>query len=438
MKNYILDTNVLLYDAQALFKFGQNNVIIPIPVLEEIDHFKKEVSEIGRSARQTSRYIDNLRRQASVASGVRLDNGGMLFVRLSTGSAMRRLPDELRDRSSDNFILAIALDVKEHSPDIPTIFVSKDINLRIKADAIGLDVEDYESDKVDIEELYSGSRELVIDQSSLSRFKEKGVLEISEEFYPYQYVTLYSDTDRQTFAYGKYDPVRNAIVRLITEERPGQWRISPKNREQIFAMDALMNDEVQLVTLVGKAGTGKTLLAVAAALYKTVDENVYSRILVSRPTLPLGKDIGFLPGTVEEKLTPWMYPIVDNVELLMRKDSRSSRHIRGFRELMDMGILIIEPLTFIRGRSIHSQYLIIDEAQNLTPHEIKTIITRVGEGTKIVVTGDPYQIDNPYIDSSSNGLTYVVERMKAQDISAHVYFSKGERSKLSELAANLL
>ncbi|NLG19354.1 MAG: PhoH family protein [Fibrobacter sp.] len=438
MKNYILDTNVLLYDAQALFKFGQNNVIIPIPVLEEIDHFKKDVSEIGRSARQTSRYIDNLRRQASVASGVRLDNGGMLFVRLSTGSAMRRLPDELRDRSSDNFILAIALDVKEHSPDIPTIFVSKDINLRIKADALGLDVEDYESDKVDIEELYSGCRELVIDQSSLSRFKEKGVLEISEEFYPYQYVTLYSDSDRQTFAYGKYDPFRNAIVRLITEERQGQWRISPKNREQIFAMDALMNDEVQLVTLVGKAGTGKTLLAVAAALYKTVDENVYSRILVSRPTLPLGKDIGFLPGTVEEKLTPWMYPIVDNVELLMRKDSRSSRHIRGFRELMDMGILIIEPLTFIRGRSIHSQYLIIDEAQNLTPHEIKTIITRVGEGTKIVVTGDPYQIDNPYIDSSSNGLTYVVERMKAQDISAHVYFSKGERSKLSELAANLL
>jgi PhoH-like ATPase len=200
----------------------------------------------------------------------------------------------------------------------------------------------------------------------------------------------------------------------------------------------LLHDGIQLVTLVGKAGTGKTLLAVAASIYKTVDENVYNRVLVSRPTLPMGKDIGYLPGTVEEKLTPWMYPIADNVELIMRKDNRSSRHIRGFRELVEMGILVIEPLTYIRGRSIHNQYLIIDEAQNLTPHEIKTIITRVGDGTKIIVTGDPYQIDNPYIDSSSNGLAYLVERFKEQTISAHITFTKGERSRLSELAANLL
>jgi PhoH-like ATPase len=189
---------------------------------------------------------------------------------------------------------------------------------------------------------------------------------------------------------------------------------------------------------VGIAGTGKTLLAVAASLYKTVDENVYTRILVARPTLPMGKDIGFLPGTVEEKLTPWMLPIADNVDLIMRQGVRTGRAIRGFKELMDMGILVIEPLTYIRGRSIHQQFLIIDEAQNLTPHEIKTIITRVGEGTKIVVTGDPYQIDNPYIDSSSNGLTYLVERMKEQDITAHMTFTKGERSRLSELAATLL
>ena len=200
-------------------------------------------------------------------------------------------------------------------------------------------------------------------------------------------------------------------------------------------MDALLNDSIGLVTLVGKAGTGKTLLAVAASLFKTVDENRYTRVLVSRPTLPMGKDIGFLPGTVEEKLTPWMYPIADNVELIMRKESRTGRHIRGFRELVDMGILVIEPLTYIRGRSIHNQYLIVDEAQNLTPHEIKTIITRVGEGTKIIVTGDPYQIDNPYIDSSSNGLSYLVERFKEQTISAHVTFSKGERdTRLSGLA----
>jgi PhoH-like ATPase len=433
-----LDTTVLLYDAQAMFRFNVNNVIIPITVLEDVDHFKKDISEIGRSARQTSRYLDEMRKQSSVATGVKLENGGTLFVKISSGATLRRLPDELRDRNRDNMILAIALDVKEHAGSIPTIFVSKDINLRIKADALGLDVEDYESEKVDIEELYSGSKEIRTDSHAIVQFKERGILEIDDELYPHQYITLVNKSDPTQFIYGRYDATKNAIVRIISENREGGWRIRPKNREQIFAMDALLNDDIQLVTLVGKAGTGKTLLAVAASLYKTVDENVYSRILVSRPTLPMGKDIGFLPGTIEEKLTPWMYPIVDNVELIMRKDSRANRTIRGFKELVDMGILVIEPLTYIRGRSIHNQYLILDEAQNLTPHEMKTIITRVGEGTKIVVTGDPYQIDNPYIDSSSNGLTYVVERFKAQSISAHVTFTKGERSKLSELAANLL
>ncbi len=437
MKNYILDTNVLLYDAQALFKFGKNNVIIPIPVIEEVDHFKKDVTETGRSARQASRYLDELRQKGSVTSGIRLDNGGLLYVKMSTGSVMQRLPEELQDRNNDNLILAIALEVRDSSSEIPTVFVSKDINLRIKADALGLDVEDYESDKVDIEELYSGHCEITVENEMISRFREKGFLKIEQRLYPHQFVALFS-ADRQECVLGRYDGTQDAIVKVISEERSGIWRISPRNREQVFAMDALLNDDIQLVTLVGKAGTGKTLLAVAASLYKTVDENVYSRVLVSRPTLPMGKDIGFLPGTVEEKLTPWMYPIVDNVELIMRKDNRSSRHLRGYRELVEMGILVIEPLTYIRGRSIHSQYLIIDEAQNLTPHEIKTIVTRVGEGTKIVVTGDPYQIDNPYIDSSSNGLTYVVEKFKNQEIAAHITFTKGERSRLSELAANLL
>lgn len=438
MKNYILDTTVLLYDAQAMFRFNENNVIIPITVIEDIDHFKKDVSEIGRSARQTSRYLDELRQQASVSAGIKLDNGGTLYVKISSGATLRRLPDELRDKNRDNMILAIALDVKEHAGSIPTIFVSKDINLRIKADALGLDVEDYESEKVDIQELYSGIKDVRVDYQQLVHFKEKGIIDLKEELYPHQYVTIINNSDPSQIALGRYDSARNAIVRIASESKEGLWRINPKNREQIFAMDALMNDDIQLVTLVGKAGTGKTLLAVAASLYKTVDENVYSRILVSRPTLPMGKDIGFLPGTVEEKLTPWMYPIVDNVELIMRNDHRASRNIRGFRELVEMGILVIEPLTYIRGRSIHNQYLILDEAQNLTPHEIKTIITRVGEGTKIVVTGDPYQIDNPYIDSSSNGLTYVVERFKSQEVSAHITFTKGERSRLSELAANLL
>lgn len=438
MKNYVLDTTILLYDAQAIYNFGKSNVIIPIPVIEAIDHFKRDISEIGRSARQASRILDTLRQIAPVTSGIQLDNGGKLYVRISSGSATQRLPDELRDRNRDNLILAIALDVKEHSNGVPTIFVSKDINLRIKADALGLIVQDYESDKIDIEELYSGFRVLDVTPSDIRQFKETGALQVETELYPNQYISLQVKSDSQLVALGRYDAVQKRVLRLSNEGKDGMWRIAPRNTEQICAMDALLNDDIQLVTLVGKAGTGKTLLAVAASLFKTVDENIYSRILVSRPTLPMGKDIGFLPGTIEEKLTPWMYPIVDNVELIMRKDNRSSRHIRGFKELVDMGILVIEPLTYIRGRSIHNQYLILDEAQNLTPHEIKTIITRVGDGTKIVVTGDPYQIDNPYIDSSSNGLTYVVERFKNQEIAAHVTFTKGERSKLSELAANLL
>jgi PhoH-like ATPase len=437
-KNYVLDTTVLLYEPQAMFKFGVNNVIIPITVIEDIDHFKKDQNETGRNARQTSRYLDELRRKDSVVKGIGLDNGGTLFVRTGSGAMAQRMPDALREGTRDNRILAIALDVLHQSKDIPTIFVSKDLNLRIKADALGLDVEDYESDKVDIEELYSGCRDLVVERGAVQTFREKGTVEAVEGLFPNQYVTIITKDDPSQTAVARYDAERKALVRLLSENFKEAWRVTPRNREQVFAMDALLNDNIQLVTLVGKAGTGKTLLAVAASLYKTVDENMYTRVLVSRPTLPMGKDIGFLPGTVEEKLMPWMYPIADNVELIMRKDSRAGRQARGFRELVDMGILIIEPLTYIRGRSIHNQYLIIDEAQNLTPHEIKTIITRVGDGTKIVVTGDPYQIDNPYIDSSSNGLTYVVERFKEQPIAAHLTFTKGERSRLSELAANLL
>jgi len=437
-KNYVLDTTVLLYEAQAMFKFGANNVIIPITVIEDIDHFKKDQNETGRNARQTSRFLDDLRQQGSVVKGIALENGGVLSVRTGSGAMLQRMPDILREGTRENRVLALALDVKQHAQGLPTILVSKDLNLRVKADALGIDVEDYESDKVDIEELYSGCRDLTVGGSVIKAFREKGTVAVEEKFFPHQYVTLVAEDDPGQTAQARFDPEKKALVRLLSENTRDQWRITPRNREQLFAMDALLDDGIGLVTLVGKAGTGKTLLAVAASLFKTVDENVYSRVLVSRPTLPMGKDIGFLPGTIEEKLMPWMYPIADNVELLMRKDSRTNRSVRGFRELVDMGILLIEPLTYIRGRSIHNQYLIIDEAQNLTPHEIKTIITRVGDGTKIVVTGDPYQIDNPYIDSSSNGLTYLVERFKEQTISAHITFTKGERSRLSELAANLL
>jgi PhoH-like ATPase len=438
MKNYMLDTTVLLYDSQALFKFEENNVIVPITVLEDIDHFKKDPSETGRNARQTSRYLDALRKSGSLTRGVKLDSGGTLFVKLTDGDAMKRIPREFQEKQRDNFILAAILDVKAKAEAIPTIFVSKDINLRIKADALGVVVEDYESDRVEIEELYSGWTEKKVDGAAVDAFREKGIFDIGEKLFPNQYVILSDAADGSHNALGRFDEKEKKVVRLVSEGKEGMFRIKPRNIEQLFTMDALLSDTIQLVTLVGKAGTGKTLLAVAASLNKTIDENLFTRILVSRPTLPMGKDIGFLPGTVEEKLTPWMYPIIDNVDLLLRSEAKARRHIRGFKELMDTGILVIEPLTYIRGRSIHNQYLIVDEAQNLTPHEIKTIITRVGDGTKIVLTGDPYQIDNPYIDSSSNGLTYVAEKFKSQEIAAHITLTKGERSVLSELAANIL
>jgi PhoH-like ATPase len=438
MKNYILDTTVLLYDSQALFKFEENNIIIPITVIEDIDHFKKDLSETGRNARQTSRHLDGLRKSGSLTKGVPLSCGGTLFVKLSDGDAARRIPREFQEKQRDSYILAAILDVKEKAGKVPTVFVSKDINLRIKADALGVVVEDYESDRVELEELYSGWTEKKVTRAEVDSFKEKGMHEIAEHLFSNQYVVLADVSDPSHFALGRFDAKEKKIVRLVSEGKEGMFRIKPRNTEQLFTMDALLNDTIQLVTLVGKAGTGKTLLAVAASLNKTIDENLFSRILVSRPTLPMGKDIGFLPGTVEEKLTPWMYPIIDNVDLLLRSEAKARRHIRGFKELMDTGILVIEPLTFIRGRSIHNQYLIVDEAQNLTPHEIKTIITRVGDGTKIVLTGDPYQIDNPSLDVLHNGLVYVYERLKGETITGHITLTKGERSELAEIATRLL
>ncbi len=440
MKNYILDTTVLLYDPNALFAFAENNVIIPITVIEEIDTFKNDMSEVGRNARQASRILDTFRIKGSLSSGVKQDNGGLLSVRIGSSKSMHAVPLDFQEKKRDTNIFAVTIEEHERTK-LPTILVTKDVYLRIKADALGIVVSDYESDRVEIEELYTGydsvnaAPETV---ASLKKGKTVSCDDIEGKLLPNQYVTLVDERDDQNVVYGRFDAGKKHICPLIQQAQQIYCRVSSRNREQAFALDALLNDAVGFVTLVGKAGTGKTLLAVAASVYKTVDENSYNRILVSRPTLPMGQDIGYLPGTVEEKLTPWMYPIADNVELIMRSETGVSHKIRGFRELIDMGILVIEPLTFIRGRSIHNQYLIVDEAQNLTPHEIKTIITRVGDGTKIVLTGDPYQIDNPYIDSSSNGLTYVVEKFKKQSITAHVTLTKGERSVISELAANLL
>ncbi len=437
-KNYVLDTNVLLHDPQAIVKFSDNTVVLPLTVIEEIDRFKKDQSETGRNARQISRMMDQFRLQGKLVEGVPLDNGGLLRVEIYKQELMQKLPPELRVDRGDNRILAVAKDLQDNSPNGPVIFITKDINLRIKADTIGLKTEDYQNDKIPVEELYTGTSELYVPGGEVDRFYEQGKLDTEDELFANQGVTLVDESNPSHTALARYNGASKELLPLVRTPKEGIWGIHPRNREQQFAFDLLLNDDIQLVSLVGKAGTGKTLLAIAAGLLKTADEGAYNRLLVSRPVFPMGRDLGFLPGDIEEKLAPWMQPIFDNVELLLSSYDEGGKRKRGYRELIDLGLMEIEPLTYIRGRSIPKQYMIVDEAQNLTPHEIKTIITRAGEGTKIILTGDPYQIDNPYVDSSSNGLTYAVERLKGQDIAGHTTLSKGERSSLAELAANLL
>jgi PhoH-like ATPase len=437
-KTYVLDTNVLLHDPKAFLKFSDNTVIVPLTVIEEIDRFKKEQSETGRNARQISRMVDEFRATAKLTEGVPLDNGGLLKVAIYKQEFLQKLPPELRAERGDNCILAVAKDLQDSSPNERVIFVTKDINLRIKADTIGMIAEDFQNDKVPVEDLYTGSSELMVSKDQVDSFYNDGFLDLDAALFANQGVTLVNEGQPSQTALGRYDAKRKQLLPLIKIPKEGVWGITPRNREQHFALDLLLNDEIQLVSLVGKAGTGKTLLAIAAGLLKAADENAYHRLLVSRPVFPMGRDLGFLPGDVEEKLAPWMQPIFDNVELLLSSYDEGGKRKRGYRELIDLGLMEIEPLTYIRGRSIPKQYMIVDEAQNLTPHEIKTIITRAGEGTKIVLTGDPQQIDNPYVDSASNGLSFSVERLKGQEISGHMTLSKGERSPLAELAANLL
>ncbi|WP_025322571.1 PhoH family protein [Deferrisoma camini] len=435
-KNYVLDTNVLLHDPDAMLAFEDNTVNIPITVIEEIDRFKKNLDEIGRNARQVSRFLDGLRSQGDLREGIPNEHGGCVRVMFGLEFA-DRLPPELASGKADNRILAVCLALRENE-DLPVVFVTKDTNLRIKANALGIRAEDYERGKVRLDELYTGTAEVNVPAGGVDRLFHDGGIPVEAELYDNQYVWVRDETNPQHGALGRYR-AESGKVEPIRVPKEGVWGIHPRNREQRYAMDALLDERVQLVTLVGKAGTGKTLLAIAAGLQKSVEEQVYKRLLVSRPIFPMGRDIGFLPGDVQEKLRPWMQPIFDNVDFLFAGvEDREGRRRRGYQELIDMGLMALEPLTYIRGRSIPYQYIIVDEAQNLTPHEIKTIITRAGEGTKIVLTGDPYQIDNPYIDSTSNGLSYCVERFKDQPIAAHVTLHKGERSPLAELAANVL
>jgi PhoH-like ATPase len=436
LKHFVIDTNVLIHDPRALHSFGDNEVVVPIFVLEEIDQFKKEASERGRNAREVARILDGLRADgARLSDGAALGNGG----RLRVAAGQRSVPTTLRESQiADHLILGVALDVRDSHPKDQTVFVTKDVNLRLRADALGLNAVDYEAGRIDIEELYSGLTELPVKGTDVDTFYAQGALPISvKEIAANQYVLLRDEDSPSHTALGRFDAQAGKLVPL-RKMREGVWGIRPRNKEQHCALDLLLSDDIKLVTLVGKAGTGKTMLAIAGGMQKVVEERVYSRLLVSRPIFPLGRDVGYLPGDLEQKLNPWMQPIYDNVEFLMGLSKQDQKNGRSYRELIDMGFIEIEPLTYIRGRSIPNQYIIVDEAQNLTPHEVKTIITRVGESTKIVLTGDPYQIDNPYVDATSNGLTSTVQKFMGQAIAGHMTLSKGERSPLAELASNLL
>lgn len=434
-KTFVLDTNVLLHDPRSMFSFDDNNVVIPIYVVEEIDTFKKELSELGQNARQISRYLDTLRQEGSLHKGVTLDKGGTLRVATSA----RELPPDISiSHGQDERIMAVALDVRDEIGYDSAVFITKDTNLRIRADAIGIKTEDYEPEYVQIEELYTGFHTVQVSGDDIDNFHSRHSLKLPDPYLaPNEYIELV-DRDKPSHTALARTNLLDKIAVPLPNIGKAAWGIKARNREQIFALDLLLDDSVQLVTLVGKAGTGKTLIAIAAGLQKVAEERSFQRLLVSRPIFPLGKDIGFLPGDIEEKLNPWMQPIFDNVEFLMGMNTDGRKNRRNYRELIEMGIMQIEPLTYIRGRSIASQFMIVDEAQNLTPHEVKTIISRAGEGTKIVLTGDPYQIDNPYVDSTNNGLVHVVNRFKAEKIAGHVKLSKGERSGLAELAANIL
>jgi PhoH-like ATPase len=435
-KKIVLDTNVILFDAQAILKFGDADIHVPISVIEEIDRFKRDQGENGRNARQFSRFVDVLRAKGSLAQGVKLDNNGESIVFINTDLLFSGLSSELDAVKADNRILMTALSLQKQNPHIKVELISKDINLRIKADVYGITAKDYEPNtSSNQEDMYEGYLEIMVSPAQIDQFyKEKKFLPSDQKFQANQYLIMKDSTNPNHSAIGRYSDAEKAIVPLISPA-DSIWGIHARNVEQSFALDCLLNDEILFVSLVGKAGTGKTLLALAAGLYKTLDEGRFQRLLVSRPIFPMGRDIGYLPGDIEQKLNPWMQPIFDNVEFLMGADKKASGRAQ---ELINQGMLNIEPLTYIRGRSIPKQYLIVDEAQNLTPHEIKTIVTRAGRGTKVVLTGDVYQIDNPYVDSANSGLTYAVERFKGHPIAGHVTLTKGERSELAELAANIL
>lgn len=433
-KTFVIDTNVLLHDPDAISKFRDNDVIIPLNVLEELDNLKRLSDELGKNARHVLRYIDSLknRNAGDLHSGVTLENGIVVrvIVDMKPGDTSSfPLPPE-----RSNKILLVAYRLREVCA--PVVIVSKDFVVRVKAEAIGLEAEDYENLKVSYDNLYRGYRKLEVPKHQIDLFFKDGFLPADiPDLLPNEYCLLTSP--ELSSAICKFNPATKRLEPLIKLAKD-IWGIQPLNVEQKCALDLLLRDDVKLVTMIGPAGTGKTLLALAAGLRKVFDEGIYSRILVSRPIMPLGKDIGYLPGTKEEKLFHWMQPIYDNLEFLCQSTSGESTGIETQRWIMESRKIEMEAVTYIRGRSLPRMYMIIDEAQNLTPHEVKTIISRAGKGTKVVLTGDATQIDNPYLDKDSNALTFTVGKFKQYPIYGHVFLERTERSELAALAAEIL
>ena len=433
-KIYVLDTNVLLSDFHAIYAFKSNDLVIPLKVLEEIDKHKKRQDGVGANARQLIRELDKLREKSDLTTGVKLGaRKGILCVR---SYRKNLLPPEFNISDPDNQILATVLDVKQASPQESVVLVSQDINMRVKADSIGISAEDYTTNQIveRAEEVYTGFTQHLVDDATIDRFYSGEKMMVDEKdikLCPNQFVMLVSNANEKKTALARFKNYNHPLSKVI-EYKDGVWGVRAKNKEQQFAMDLLMNQDIKIVSLVGKAGSGKTLIALASGLQQIMDSKIYKKLIVSRPVQPMGRDIGFLPGTLEEKMLPWIAPIQDNLEFLMGDDKES------LKLLQEQGTIEIEALTFIRGRSIANAFIIIDEAQNLSMHELKTIITRVGEGTKIVLTGDIEQIDSAFLDATNNGLTYAVEKFKPYELSGHVSLQKGERSAVASLAASVL
>ena len=433
-KIYVLDTNVFLTNSNSIFEFNNNDIVVPLKVLDEIDKHKKRQDGVGLNARSTIRILDGFRSKGNLHKGVRVEKGkGILSVR---GYNIEDLPVSCDLKSADNEIITTAITEQKNNPKRKVIVVTRDINMRVKCDSLGILTEDYVTNKVitDCSELFTGLTNHLVDDQVIDRIYEgKEVIIDSDEanFKSNQFVMMVSNANEKKTALVKFKNY-NTPLQKVREFKSGIWGLKPRNKEQMFALDVLMDQSIPIITLVGKAGCGKTLLAIAAGLEQVLEDNKYKKLVVSRPVQPLGKDIGYLPGTMEEKMKPWLMPIQDNIDFLLNGKKDHMSH------LFEDGTIQIEALTYIRGRTISNAFIIIDEAQNLTTHELKTIITRVGENTKIILTGDVEQIDSVYLDSTSNGLSYAVEKFKSHELSAHITLIKGERSKVATLASKVL